>query len=95
MIKTFTEEVHCTPTEIADEIWEMSGKEQIIVLRALNTRFFKDEGKGLMQMAFLIITTKTGRLIFQNLALEFLQVYMLFILMKKVKKQQSLAFMMI
>lgn len=51
MIRTFTEEVHCTPTEIADEFWEKTAKEQIIILRCLNTRFFKDKEKGLMQMA--------------------------------------------
>lgn len=51
MIRTFTEEVHCTPTELADEIWEESSKDQITVLRCLNTRFFEDNEKGLLQMA--------------------------------------------
>ncbi len=50
MMRTFTEEVHCTPTELADEFWDKSAKEQIIILRCLNTRFFKDKEKGHMQM---------------------------------------------
>lgn len=51
MIRTFTEEVHCTSTELADEIWEKSAKDQITVLRCLNTRFFKNNEDGLLQMA--------------------------------------------
>ena len=54
MIKSFTEEVHCTPTELADEFWDKSAKEQIIVLHSLNTRFFKSEEKGHMQMVSML-----------------------------------------
>ena len=59
MNRTFTEEVHCTPTELADEFWDKSAKEQIIVLRSLNTRFFKDEEKGHMQMAAMFSELKS------------------------------------
>ena len=51
MIKTFTEEVHCTSTEIADEIWEKDAREQIVILRCLNTRFFKNAIDGNVQLA--------------------------------------------
>lgn len=55
MLRTFTEEVHCTPTELADEIWNETSHEQIILLRSLNTRFFKDKEKGNLQMASMLI----------------------------------------
>lgn len=59
MYRSFTEEVHCTPTELADEFWDKSAKEQIIVLRSLNTRLFKSEEKGHIQMASMLSELKS------------------------------------
>lgn len=59
MLRTFTEEVHCTATELADEFWEKTAKEQIVVLRSLNTRFFKNEENGNMQMAAMFSELKS------------------------------------
>lgn len=54
MIRTFIEEVHCTPTELADEFWDMDAKDQLIVLHALNNRFFNNKSNdGLMQLEFM------------------------------------------
>ena len=54
MLRTFSEEVHCTPTELADEFWNMDAKDQLIVLHALNNRFFKNKNNdGLLQLAFM------------------------------------------
>ena len=50
MTRIFTEEVHCTPTELADELWDMNALDQLIFLHASNTRFFTDEEKGNLQM---------------------------------------------
>lgn len=55
MLRNFLEEVHCTPTELADEVWEKSAKEQIILLSCLNTRFFKNEENGHVQMASMAL----------------------------------------
>ena len=55
MTRTFVEEIHCTPTELADEIWDKSAKEQITLLSSLNTRFFKNEENGHAQMVSMTL----------------------------------------
>lgn len=55
MIRTFVEEIHCDPTELADEFWNMSDRRQLLVLSCLNTLFFKGEDEGDMQMAAMYL----------------------------------------
>ncbi len=51
MLRTFIEEVHCSPTELAEEFWNMNALAQLICLHNLNTKFFTANEKGEAQMA--------------------------------------------
>lgn len=51
MTRTFVEEVHCSPTELAEELWNMNALDQLIFLHNSNTKFFTVNEKGEAQMA--------------------------------------------
>lgn len=51
MLRTFIEEVHSSPTELAEEFWNMNALHQLIFLHNANTKFFTVSEKGEAQMA--------------------------------------------
>lgn len=53
MLRTFTEAIHISTQELANEFWNMSAHDQIIALHAIQKLFFATPTDGKMELSFM------------------------------------------